>query len=289
MSFAEREIRVTFTLGLGATFDGANNAVTVSGHRVSLSIEKTVGQQLGQMQMRIYGLTLDKLNLLSALTDYESVALRNKVVVEAGELGDDLATIFSGQIIVGQICMNSQPDVSLLVIAQAGALLAVKTDESLSYPANVDVAQVMQTLATAQGLKFENAGVSVILATPHLWGSPLEKIRQLGSAAETQMDYSIDDTTLVICPRNGTRTGPQPVVSPATGMIGYPDYATGVVGVTIRSIFNPLLRIMGAVTVEGSQLEVANASWKVYNLRHELESQTPGGQWVSSFDGAKYG
>jgi hypothetical protein len=82
--------------------------------------------------------------------------------------------------------------------------------------------------------------------------------------------------------RNG---GTVPLISPATGLVGYPTYSD--MGITIKTLFNPFIRLAQLVTVESS-LAFANGSWGAYYVRHELESQTPNGKWFTHFTGAPY-
>lgn len=283
MSFVKRRIDLTFQLGQGTFGESGTNTVTCSGLRVQAHIDKVFGPGMGEAQIHVYGLTPSLLNQLSSLNQATMATRRNSVIVSAGDDTNGMATVFQGQIMIGQIMLNTAPDTALMVLAQAGALSAVQTVSPSSYPGSADAAVIMQNLAHLAGLDFENNGVSVQLATPYYPGSPLEQIRKCAQAAG--IEYVIDDKTLAIFPIGGARGLQIPVISPDTGMVGYPNYSTSVYGIELTTLFNPLLRPGGKVQVQSS-LEVANGTWQVFNVQHELASEDPGGPWFTRFSGA---
>jgi len=285
VSFLKRKIDITFQLGTGSFGESGTNTVTCSGLRVHARIDKVFGPGMGEAQLRIEGLTPSLLNQLSSLNQATMAVRKNTVIVSAGDDVNGMATVFQGQVMIGQIMLNTAPDSALMVLAQAGAFAAVQTVPPTSYTGTADAAVVMQNLAHLAGLDFENNGVSMQLSTPYFPGSPLEQIRKCADAGRAVFDYVIDDKTLAIFPVGGARGAQIPLISPDTGMIGYPNYSTGVYGIEVTTEFNPLLRPGGKVQVQSS-LEVANGTWQVFNLSHELASEDPGGAWFTHFSGA---
>jgi hypothetical protein len=177
--------------------------------------------------------------------------------------------------------LNASPDVALLVIAQAGALEAVKPASPTSYPGAADASAILESLASRMNMRFEGPGVPIMLSTPYLTGSLRDQVKSVAEAAN--LDWVIDDGVLVACTRTGFRAGAIPLVSVETGLIGYPRYTNSVLGVNVTTLFNPLLRIMARVEVQ-SRLRVACGVWRIFNLKHELESEVPGGKWFTHFD-----
>ena len=286
MSFRKRRIDVTFYLGKGSFGDDGSDTVKVSGLRVSASIAKTSGPGLGELNMRVYGLTPSLLRQLSALNQGEMSARNNSVLVEAGDNVSGMSTVFEGHMLVGQILLNEAPASPLLVYAVAGALQAVQTGEPVSYPGSADAAVILADLAKKMGLQFENSqGVSVQLATPVFTGSLLEQARRCAQHADIEM--VIDGKTLAIWPTGSSRAGIAPIVSPETGMVGYPSYSSGINGISVVTEFKPSLRIGGTVEIKSS-LAVATGTWKTFEIGHELESEVPGGQWFTRFNASAY-
>lgn len=283
MSFVKRKISVTFQLGEGSFGESGTNTVTCDGLRVQAHIDKVFGPGMGEAQIRIHGLTPSLLHQLSSLNQTTMATRKNTIIISAGDDVSGMATVFQGQIMIGQIMLNTAPDTALMVLAQAGAFAAVQTVPPSSYPGSADAAVIMSNLAHLAGLNFENNGVSVQLATPYYPGSPLEQIRRCAQAAG--IEYVVDDKVLAIFPVGGARGTQIPLISPATGMVGYPNYSTSVYGIELTTLFNPLIRPGGKVQVQ-SGLEVASGMWQVFNVQHELESEDPGGQWFTRFSGA---
>ena len=286
MSFVRRVITVKFALGLGTFGTSGADTVTVTGLRTQCQIDKVVGPGMGVMNMRIHGMTPDMMNQISALNQAAETVKNNTVTVEAGDYGETLSTVFQGSILVAQQNLNQAPNVSMMVVGAAGQFGAVQTTSPISFPGSANAADIMAGIAATAGWNFENSGVNVQLATPYFYGSPREQARACAEAG--QFFWIVDDgnnskpNTLAIWPKNGYRLGGVPLISKKTGMIGYPDYSTSQNGLTISTIFNPNIINGGLVQVE-SELNVANGTWRTFEISHTLESETPGGQWMTKF------
>lgn len=292
MTFVRRAITLVFRLGLGSYGDSGTNTVTVDGLRVQAQIDKVVGPGMGTLNMRVYGLTPDIMNSLCALNQGAETIKSNSITVLAGDYGTVLSTVFQGQITVGQQNLNGAPETSMLVVAMAGGLGAVQSTPPVSYPGGADAGVMMQNIAQVAGWHFENYGVNVQLSTPYLIGSPMDQARAVAAAG--RFNFTVDDgtfdkiQTLVMWPNNGSRGGQIPLISKDTGMIGYPDYSTSLNGLNISTTFNPFIHVGGQVQIK-SDLLVANGIFTTYDISHTLESETPGGQWMTRFGASTQG
>ena len=77
----------------------------------------------------------------------------------------------------------------------------------------------------------------------------------------------------------GSRNGSAPIVSPQTGMIGYPAYTA--YGIMLKTIFNPSIGFGQQIQVQSS-LQPACGNWAVYGLDHALDEEMPdNGLWES--------
>jgi hypothetical protein len=291
MSFVKRKIDLTILLGTGDYGETGHNTVKLSGLRIRLSTVQTVGATIGQAQLAVYGLTPSLLNQLSALNANYMVMRQNKIIIEAGDEGGSMSVIFAGQIIVGQIDLNNQPDSVLNIVAVAGGFEALKTILPKSYTGAADAADIMRDIAIANGLGFENNGVSKMLSTQYLSGTMTDQLNAIRRAAEIEYAISYDATnttygTLSIWPKNGARKPNLiPLISTQTGMVGYPSYSSNDAGLEVTTIFNPNLFTAGLCKIESS-LSVANATWRIFSITHNLESETPNGQWFTHFSAA---
>ena len=285
MSFERRIIELTFTKGVGTFAESKTDRLTVSGLRVQCNIINVGGIQMGQAQLRIYGLTLSQMNDLSALNGGFMVQRKIGLQIKAG-VANAMNLVFDGQITLGRIDLNSVPDSTLVVVAQAGILQALQVATPTSYPAGTDHLTVMKNLATQMGLSFEGNGTPIPLSKPYYPGTLRDQAMRCADAAG--VNWTIINGTLIVWPRYGVRASGAngvPVVSPDTGMVGYPSYSD--IGIAITTLFNPFIRLGQLVTVKSS-LPFANGSWGAFYIHHELESEIPGAKWFTHFDGQPY-
>ncbi len=288
MTFAQRAIEVTFALGNGASFNTpGDNVVTLTGHRVKTRITAVAGPASGQANIRVYGLQPSILNKLAALNGAAATAQSNRVIVKAGNAGEVPAIVFDGQIVLAQSDMTQQPQTALEITANGGALGSVMPTPPSTYPGTADAAVILQNLATIMGLSFENSGASKILSTPYFKGDA--KSQAIACANAAGFEITFDQNTLAIWPKGKVRGGSIPLISPDSGLVGYPTYVamTEGSGLFVTTIFNPQLRTGGAVQIKSS-LPYANGKWGVFYLTHQLESEVPNGQWITQFTARSY-
>jgi hypothetical protein len=284
MSFVKRRIEVTFTLANDPasnepkTFtESGTNTVTVKGLRVSATIVKAGGPAMATMQMQIYGLTLSLMNQLSTLGVVIQLVPRNVVTVTAGDDETGLATVFVGNITEAWADFQSAPDVPFHVNAHTLSAAAVIPASPSSFAGSTDVTTIMSGLATQMGLSFENNGVTATLANPYFYGSARDQALACVRAAGISWNGG-DNGVLAIWPRNGARGGAVPLVSPQTGMIGYPSFTA--YGIALKTVFHRSIGFGAKIRVESS-LKPACRTWAVYDLGHRLESLVIGGAWES--------
>lgn len=289
MTLLKRKIDVEFQLGTGTFGESGFTTVKVRGLRVQVNIRNTSGAALGDLQMRIYGLPPSLLNQLAGLNTADQYLKKNTIIVTAGDDAIGMSTAFMGQITLAQIDLSNSPDSSLTIVAIAGHFGSMQTASPSSYPGATDAAVIMSDLATKMGYDFDGPnGVSVILSKPYLPGTWKEQADRCARAANIGWIIDEKENTLAIWPRDGHRGGAIPLISPDTGLVGYPSYSSGQFQILeVTTIFNPLVRIAGLVQIE-SGLQVANGKWSVYDITHALESETPGGKWFTQFNASPF-
>jgi hypothetical protein len=280
-TLTKKRLALTITLGTGEFGDTVGSTATVTGLRMSAEIVNVIGNYQGTMQLRAYGLSPEMMNKLTTIGPIATAMLgKNKVLLAAGDDVDGMSTIYEGSIINAWGDYNSAPDVAFNLLAQAGAVGALKPILPLSPgEASADVAQMMSTLAKEMGLGFENSGVTARMSYPYFDRSGLAQLQAIASAAD--VEYTIDRGTLAIWPRGGTRAG-DVLVSPTTGMIGYPSFSSQ--GISITTLFDRRIKVGNLVQVESS-LAMARGGWKALKVSHSLSSEMPGGPWFTKVEG----
>lgn len=282
MSLTKKKIDVTITLAEGQFGETAGNQVKLSGLRVTADIQAYGGGSQPQAQIRVYGVPLSIVNQITAIGPINSAILfQNAVLIEAGDDVTGMQTVYQGSIWQAWGEFNEQPYTPLNITGLGGLAYSLAPAKPTSIKGAADVADLMQGFAKTMGLAFENNGVSVQLSHPYLQGSLMNQVKDCAEAAN--INYVIDRGTLAIWPANGHRAEPSPpILSPTTGMVGYPRFASN--GLSVTSVFNQNLKIGGLATVE-SQLPVACGTWKILQIAHSLASETPGGPWFTSILG----
>lgn len=279
MSFVERRIDLTFQLGKGAFGNDGYTTTTVKGLRVSATVSKAGGVSMSNLQMRVYGMSLSDMNKLSTLGKPLIDGRNNRVRVEAGDDVAGMTTVFIGIISEAWVDMSDQANAVFIVTAHSGLLDALRPTAPVSYRGATDTAVVMQQLADEMGYQFENNGVQATLASPYLSGTPRMQVESVANAAN--INWTIDNDTLAIWPKGQSRAGSIPLISPTTGLVGYPAHTQN--GIALQVLFNPAIVFGGRVQVQ-SALTPANGTWTVFSVRHELESEMPNGKWFTEME-----
>jgi hypothetical protein len=281
MAFTQKRIDVTVEMGTGNFGEAGANTVTLRGHRVAAQLQVAGGNSMGRLDLRVWGLTPSLLNQLSAPYKAAMLLRKNTVTVSAGDDVSGVTAVFTGTIIEAWTEANSQPDVALAITAFAGALEAAKPAPPTSYPKSADAATIMSGLAVQAGLSFESNNVSVQLSTPYFSGSLRDQMKACAAAAN--INWLLENNTLAIWPKGGSRGKGVVIVSPETGLVGYPGYNS--TGVNVTTLFNPTIRF-GMIARVQSSLKQACGDWFITALTHSLEAELPGGSWFTSFQGA---
>jgi hypothetical protein len=272
----EKNLIFTITLATG-NFQGTDgNTATISNFRATADIDHAGGMMMSAARFKIYGLGAPLMNQLTTIAWLSFGVLKNTIQVQAVD-GDVKTTVFQGTIINSWADYSSAPDVFLYIESQAGFFNQIQSVPPTSYKGSVNVSTIMQNLANAMGMTFENNNVSVMLQNPYFPNSYMEQAKSAAVAAN--IDLYLDNNTLAICPKGVARASIIPSISPQSGMIGYPRFDK--IGITFETIFNPSIQFGGQIQMTSS-VKQACGQWRVGSISHRLSSLLPGGPWNSS-------
>ncbi len=272
----QRLIDVTFSIGTGTDGTGKPVVTKYSGLRVSANIVEAGGVNVPTGQFTIYGMTPDDMNKVSSLGLVYLRTRKNTITVEAGDAINGMSQVFQGIIGEAYVDFGGAPDAALQVTSFDGLIQTLQPVAPTSYNGSAPVASIMAILAAQIGYAFENNGVSSVLSNPYFSGTAKDQIQACAQAAN--INYQMRQGLLAIWPKSGNRGFPIPTVSPESGLIGYPTYASN--GIVFRTVFNPAIIAGNQVKLQSS-LPQAVGNWNVYQISHSLESNTPHGSWES--------
>lgn len=275
MSFTRKCLDVELSLKNG-TFSGGKNTVYLRGLRISAHILQPGAPDMGQLQAAIYGIPLSDMNKMTTMGRQYALREANSIKLYAYEEGGTPSIVFSGTIFEAWADMQAAPSVCFRVAAHAGGAGAVKQVDPTTMSGSVKAADVMKQVCQKGGWQFENNGVDAVLNNPYLPGSAYRQAISVMKAARCLM--TIDRDTLAIWKPGGSRQGSVPLISPQTGMVGYPRYRQVAVDVTTQ--FNPAIQFGGKIQIK-SDLLPACGVWPVVYVEHELETEIVNGKWFT--------
>ena len=278
-SYVERALSFTFTLGKGSFGATGQNTVTVNNLRAHVTILKNGAPSMSHAEMRIYGLTPTIMNALTTLGAPRPMERLNTISISAGDPENGMAVVYQGTIQDAWQNFDSQPDTFLEIISFVSTFINLKPIPPTSFPGSADVATIMSGLATQAGRNFENNAVQVKLAYPYLAGTILAQAQEL--ARQANIEFFDDGSTFAIWPKSSTRGGVIPLISPTSGMIGYPRYTSQ--GVAVRMVFNPNILFGGQIQLQTS-LMAAQGNWYVNKVSYDLAAQIINGPWFTDIE-----
>lgn len=280
---SKKQLRFVITLGTGKFGSSNNDQITLQGFRAIADIDKAGGMMMGTLRAKIFGVRQVDMNSVTTLQWKPGTLIPNTVEVFAID-GAAETLVFAGNIVNAWADYQSMPDVYLHIQAQSAFFNALKAIPPRSFKGRVDVASVMAQIARDLGYTFENNGVTTQLTDVYLPNTGMEQAKDLARAAGC--DLYLDDKILAITPPNVPRKVIVPLISPASGLVGYPTFDG--VGVNFQTLFNPAVTFGGSVKLE-TDVQQAAGEWVVTSVGHRLESEKPGGAWFSTIRGNQNG
>src|SRR5262249_51159974 len=150
------------------------------------------------------------------------------------------------------------PHVPLKVQARVLGFESLNPATPTSYTGTASVANIVAAIASKLGYVLENNGVNVNLSNPYFGGTLVDQLRAVASQAG--IDVYTEGNVIAICPKGVPRQQQTFVLSPQSGLVGYPklDYQRGYV--FAKAIYNSAFRFGGPITVQGSDVPLANGS-----------------------------
>lgn len=273
----KKKLKTIITLGDGSFGDA--DQITLQDYRTSFNISNAGGLQMGQLTGNIYGMKAADMDAITSYARYFGAFKPNTIVVYAID-GDQESLVFTGNIVTAWAEYGGMPDVCLNIQAQAAAVDMLKAVPPRSFNGTVDVPNVMAQIAASMGYTFKNNGVAATLENVYLANTGMEQARELARQANIELIVG-ENKSMTITPKGKPIDGAiKPLVSPATGMIGYPTYD----GVTVicRTIYNPAINLYNLVTID-TDVKRAKGDWLVLSIDHSLDAEMPDGQWFSVF------
>lgn len=251
-----------------------NDKITISNVRATVSCQSS-GNLFGtQVNVSIYGLSLEYISALSSKAmglyggNTESVSMDIFV-------GD--TKIFSGYMTSSIANMNMVPNAALMITATASADLQNKAVPPVSFNGSISAANLIGAICKPARYSPMITGLdNLIVTNPHYAGSVFGQLERF--CADYEISMSVMPPTISFWPEKSKRDDVIPLISPEYGLIGYPIFSNG--GVMFQTQFSTLLTTGRNVNLKTS-LPHASGEYKLTTVTHELSSWMPDGPWHS--------
>lgn len=284
-SFTKKRIDVELTLA-NKVFPNQQDANTLElkGFRVIAEIKKAgMLSQGSKARIKIYGMKQEDMNALSVLVWQSMQVQKNKIKVFAGD-ENGMSQVVEGDITNAWADYSSAPEVCLVIDSIPIFYERIKESPATSYPNGLDVAVAMKDIADKMGVEFENNGVNIKLSSTYFGGTLMRQAESIAKHADIML--IVDNGTLTISPKGSPNKGEIPLISPTTGMDGYPSYHKN--GISFNTLYNPAVKFNGLINIQDS-LDIVKGEWIVTGLDYQLESEKPNGAWFCHVEAARFG
>lgn len=283
-TFTLKQLRFTFTLGdaSAAKFQGNNNTLVLTGLRATAEISYPGPPTFPFANVRILGMLQSDMAALTGLTQGVLSYNNNSMLIEANS-GAGWSTVFAGQLVTVVPDYVSAPAVALTIFAQTLGYELLNPATPTSYAVAADIATVIGTIAAKCGRVLVNVGVTGSFAGPvYFANTPAEQLKT--ACAKAGIAYYNDQPGVIEIGLPAVpRKRPVTVLSPSSGLLGYPTLnSVNLIGGV--AVFNPALQYGAPIEIKDSDQKSANGKWVIYDIVHRLASEFPGeAPWFSQF------
>jgi len=286
-SFTEKKLKVVITLAddSNTVFDtSGNNTLTIETLRMTATTVIN-NRQATQLDLKIYGMrTKDMDALTSAWID--STAIRDNRVELYADNGQGYQLVFKGTIIEAQPDYNRAPDVYFHILGMISYFNTIEVTEPLSYQGSIDVNVIGQALATKMNLSFLSSVKGITLNNPNYPGTVMDQLRDM--CYDASIDFYFQGENLVFTPvLQPFSEVPAVLLTPATGLVGYPMYTRR--GLVVRALYDPAFLCGSAIEIQNSLVKGTNGRWYPYSAQFDLSANMPRGPWFATLQCNKAG
>lgn len=273
-----KTIKTTIILGEGQFADG-NNTKIIEGLSTKVMVQKNGLPEKHSAKVTLTNIAMADMEQMTFLSFRPLQKRKNKILIEAGDVGTELATVFKGDITSAFPDFSNAPDVTFEIEGITAGWNFLTAESPTSINGEADAAQLIEQFAKQAGFGFVNNGVSASVKNTTFTGSPASKAKQV--ADEIGKELLMDDDTFTL-QEWGKPIGEAVLLNASSGLIGYPSFTSE--GVSCKSFFNPKLRLGGQIKIE-SIVPKATGYWKITKLSHSLSAYNSTPEWISNIEG----
>lgn len=326
LSFTRKQISITFNIALP---DGTTDSLTLESDYRIKAIVSHAGMSVGsELELEIWGMSIHDMNRLSYVANYPNAQnprtvdqSNSTVIVRVGDYGQPLTTLFMGLLTEGSADLNGGEPV-FRAHAMTSLLLAAVVPDPISYRGPRSVVSILSDICAAAGFQLIDHGGwdrHAMLHNHYAEGTTLDQLKSTIEACGGTFNLAPAYTPQVSgqIPMKGTVEvwGPTygggvknktekniPLISPKTGLIGYPTYNRA--GISFTCLLRPDIAYYQPIEMEkrdtpagwvtdddglnqqGQKVSKGpwDGIWLPVSITHEVTAEIPGGNWHTFVD-----
>lgn len=288
-SFTRKIIKTTIILALknGTYNDKDANTMVLQGFRQSWQISFGGGSVAPSAKGKIWGVRAETMNKLTNMNWKVDGKQNNLLMIEAGDDPDHLDIVFKGNINFGFPDYSAAPDVCLSIEGMSGFFFKINAAPPNSYKGEIDVPVMLEKFAKDMQLTFHNEGVTAKISNASLNGSTQQQFDDIVKAAGIDCYRDPTDDSITIAPKGQPRKVETAVLTPKTGLIGYP--VPTLQGIALRCLYDKRIRFGGTIEIKDSAVAQCNGIWRVFGINVNIDSELPNGQWFCDIQATEIG
>lgn len=286
--FSEKRARVTVSVTRNNTRGEPTTFNYVWEQNRMHIVVRQGGKQFGNAEIAVFGVPLEDMNQIARLW-LETMTPQNTdtLLIETWN-GMNFVPFFQGVIAWSAVDASAMPQVRLIINANAAMALSNLAASPYANAGPVLLQDVLTSLAALGGftVAYAETAPKYQCADVRLTGSPLEQVGQIMSCFP-DLTWFVNLQQIVVREANAPYTTDAISVSVTTGMQNPPVYSSS--GLTLTTMFNPLIRPGVALDVQTVFDFVNRTVWVAGVLAHTLDVNVPGGQWTTAVAANSYG
>ncbi len=285
-SFTAKKLKAVITLAddSNTVFDSSgNNTLTIDTLRMVASTVIS-NRQASQLDLKIFGMRAKDMDALTSAW-IDSTAIRDNRIELFADNGNGYQQVFKGTIIEAQPLYKLAPDVPFQILGMISYFNTIEVTDALSYQGTVDINTIGQDLAQKMNLTFKSNAKST-LNNPNYKGTLFDQLRN--ACYDAKVDFYFQGDTLVFTPvEKPFDSTPAVILSPTTGLIGYPEYSRR--GLVVTALYDPAYLCGSAIEIKDSAVKGTNGRWYPFSIQFDLSANMPRGQWMATLQCNKAG
>lgn len=270
------------TIKLTLTYSGKQQVI--EGLACDVNVTKPGLPEKNSASVSVWGLKYAAMEQLTMLAFRPLESEKNQITIEAGTKGEQLHTVFKGEITSASADFNESPDVSMKFECESGAYPQQIAEPVLTVDGEAKASDLFSQFAGGMGYSFKDEGLTTSVKDTWYSGSPFHKAYKL--ARDIDCELYVDDDEVIVMPLGQARKGNAVLLNKDSGLIGYPVFNQD--GISCTCLYNPDLQYGGLVKIE-SIVPKATGTWRIVKLSHNLSAYKPGGgPWESQIEAQDY-